>query len=87
MWARILNIHSAKRRSYNLARAHVQGNTAHRMADTNQPFIREVDLNSLVPAIGESSQPREDQVDGPGIIIPSDFIQEPISVFGDPHSG
>ena len=57
------------------------------MANPNQPSIREVDLDRLVLAIGESSQPREDQVDGSGIILPCDFTRELISVFGDPHSG
>jgi hypothetical protein len=57
------------------------------MADPNQPSGREVDLNRLVLAVGENPQPREDQVDGSGVIIPCDFARGLVSVFGGPRSG
>ena len=83
MWARILSARSAKRRGYRIARTHAQGNSTHGMTDPNQSSSRKVDLNRLVPAVGECSQPREDRVGGSGIIIPCDFTQELVSVFGD----
>ena len=59
-----------------IARAHIQGISAHRVADPNQPSVPEVDLDGLGLTIGKSSQSCKDQIDSSSIVVPADFTPE-----------
>ena len=67
---------SAKNFNRSFQRADVQGNRTHGMPDSNQPPAREVECHRSVFVIGKSPQSCKDQIDGSGVVLPTDFIPE-----------